>query len=523
MVTFVKSVTTESRPLVFPLSGGTITAMYVAAGTPTNRVPEVFATSGLSIDLTPEFNESIVPGSLVFQLGGKRYFDKIGSLYNGLDIATGAATLAGTVNYQTGRVSVSDWTPGQVNAVSLLSLLTTTGDHVISNAAFRVPVAPVRTGSLQILATKQTGGTINVTADLNGIISAAGVRGGIDYATGVVALEFGSLVTAAGNEAAFWYRATDVVAGQIWKPEFVFADTIKYNAVAYTYLPLDANLLGLDPVRLPQDGRVPIFRTGGFAVLGNTQSVTAAVSNNQVIDCARVRLSRVRVVGSDGVVINTGYTADLEAGLVTFTAVAGYAQPVKIEHRIEDMMQVSDVQISGQLGFTRRVTHDYPVAGSFISSALISADLKSRVSVLFDQATWDGTTWIDTLSGNAATGTYNDVISPIVVTNKGAVSERWAIRFTNTTSFEVIGEHVGVIGTGTINAECAPLNPATGVPYFTIPALGWGTGWSAGNVLRKDTVGAMFPVWCVRTIQQGPNTGTEHSFTLLSRGDVDRA
>ena len=27
-------------------------------------------------------------------------------------------------------------------------------------------------------------------------------------------------------------------------------------------------------------------------------------------------------------------------------------------------------------------------------------------------------------------------------------------------------------------------NPATGVPYFHLPALGWGNGWATGNVLR---------------------------------------
>ena len=311
------------------------------------------------------------------------------------------------------------------------------------------------------------------------------------------------------------------MSGQIWKPQFVFTDTIKYNAVAFTYLPLDANLLGLDPVRLPQDGRVPIFRTGGFAVIGNTQRVTGAVANAQVINAGRVRLSRVRVIGNNGVVINSGYTADLEAGTVTFTNVTGYSQPVTVENRIEDMMQVSDVQINGQLGFTRQITHDYPVLGSYVSSALISADLKARVSHLFDQQTFNGA-WVDTQTGSAATATFNDVLAPLVVTNKGAVSERWALVFTNSSTFNIIGEHVGVIGTGSINTATAPVNPATGVPYFSIPSAGWGIGWSVGNVLRINTVGAMFPVWVVRTVQQGPNTGTEHSFTLLSRGDVDR-
>jgi len=60
------------------------------------------------------------------------------------------------------------------------------------------------------------------------------------------------------------------------------------------------------------------------------------------------------------------------------------------------------------------------------------------------------------------------------------------------------------------------------VPYFTVPALGWGTGWAAGNALRFNTIGALFPVWIARTIQQGPATAPDDSFTVLIRGDVDR-
>ncbi len=204
---------------------------------------------------------------------------------------------------------------------------------------------------------------------------------------------------------------------------------------------------------------------------------------------------------------------------MTFSNVSGYAQPVTVEHRIEDMAQISDVQISGQIAFTRQITHAYP-AGSLLSSALVAGDLRAYVSNLFDQATWNGA-WSDAISGAAATGTYNAVLAPIQVTNEGASTERWAIQFTNTTSFNVIGEHVGVIAVGNTGTACAPLNPATGEPYFTIPAAGWGLGWAAGNVLRFNTTGALFPVWVVRTIQQGPETVPNDSFTLLIRGDVD--
>ena len=64
-------------------------------------------------------------------------------------------------------------------------------------------------------------------------------------------------------------------------------------------------------------------------------------------------------------------------------------------------------------------------------------------------------------------------------------------------------------------------NPATGVPYFRLPALGWGNGWATGNVLRFNTIGSQFPVWVVRTVQQGPESVPDDHFTLLIRGDVD--
>lgn len=204
-----------------------------------------------------------------------------------------------------------------------------------------------------------------------------------------------------------------------------------------------------------------------------------------------------------------------------------YSQPVTIEHRIEDMAVVRDVQINGEISFTRPLTHAYPLAspgapvsGSFVSSALVAGDLFARVNLVFDQSTWNGS-WSDELIGSAATATFNHTQYPITVTNRGALTERWVVRMTNSTSFEVIGENVGVIATGNTSADCAPNNPATGVPYFRLPALGWGNGWATGNVLRFNTIGSQFPVWVVRTVQQGPESVPDDHFTLLIRGDVD--
>jgi hypothetical protein len=395
---------------------------------------------------------------------------------------------------------------------------------LVDGATFRTAIAPLFNGGFSISYTVNVPGgsgnttqqTITATPDGSGYFKGEhGVVGRIDYDTGIVTVRFG---TPGGSLDVKYLEVPGV---DTITPAGAQSDTLRYNAVGYTYLPLDAAILGLDPVRLPSDGRVPIFRAGTVAVVGHTGTIgPATVANGQTVNCGRVRLSRVRVIGNDGAVIDTGYTADLEAGLVTFTNVTGYSQPVKIEHRIEDMALVSNAQINGQMTFTRALTHDYPVPGSYVSSALLAGDMHARVSLSFDQATWDNV-WSDDLHGNPAPGTYNTIGHPLIVTNGGALTERWACVFTNTTAFNIVGEHVGTIGTGNTSTDCAPLNPATGEPYFTIHAAGWGIGWAAGNAFRFNTVGAEFPVWVIRTIQQGPATIDNDEFTLLIRGDVD--
>lgn len=505
-----------------PLSGVTMKARFQVGGTPAPQLQSVVSTQGVKFDLTTRFGEALVPGSVNFVLGGKRYFDRLGSLFTDLEVATGAATAAGTVNYSTGEATVTNWVSGQPAGITLTSLLTSTGDNTVSGATFRVPVAPVRPGSLQILATRVLGGLINVTAALDGTITGTGVRGKVEYETGVVGIEFGAMVPAAGNEGQAWYDASKVVAGQIWKPAFVFAETMRFNAIAYSYLPIDSTLLGIDPVRLPQDGRVPIYRKGGSVVFGNKQTtVPAAVGNGDTVNLGRQRLARVKVIGANGVTINTGHTVDLELGIVLFTDVTGYSQPVRIEHRIEDMALVTDVQINGQIALAQPLSHDYP-AGSIVSSAVMAGDRKARVSLVFDQLAWNGTTWSDAVMGDGAVGQFNDIDFPIVVKNRGALTERWILKFVTSGSVQVIGEHVGVLGTFPIVGVIAPINPGTGTPYMTINPLSFGEGWIPGNIIRINTIGTPFPVWGIRTVQPGAVTVLDDKATLLGRGDINR-
>lgn len=456
----------------------------------------------------------------------------------GLGTTVGADAILGGIP----GVVLSEWTAGQASTpTKVVGMAAPAIDGLysplsVTQATLRTAVSPLVNGGFSVAANWiDTGALVTATANSAGEIlsgsapanadayGSLGVFGLVNYEMGIATVVFGR--RAGSNH----YGDVDVidmsplgVAGlSLVQIKPVQADTLRYNAVGYSYIPLDADILGVDPVRLPADGRVPIFRKGGFAVIGHTGEISATVSNGQTINCGRTRLSRVRVVGNNGQVINSGYTVNLDAGLVTFTDITGYSQPVKVQHRIEDMALVSDAQINGQITFTRALTHDFPV-GSFISSALVAGDLKAYVALSFDQGSWDGTTWSDTISGSPATGTYNEALNPIGVSNLGTLTERWAIRFVNTTSFEVIGEHVGVIATGNTGSDLAPLNPATNAPYFTLLSAGWGLGWGAGNIFRFNTVGAFYPMWVARTILQGPETVDDDSFTLLVRGDVDR-
>lgn len=222
----------------------------------------------------------------------------------------------GSINYLSGAVTLTLWSAGATNSITRASCVTTVGENISSEYVFRTGAATLRPGSLSIQFARAVGGTQTVTAGIDGTISASGVSGNVDYDTGLVRVRFGTVVRAPGNETEPWFDAENVRPdGKIFRPEPVAASSLRYSAVAYSYLPLDAALLGIDPVRLPSDGRVPIFRPGGFAVVGHTGRIIASVSNGQTIDCARVRLSRVRVVGHNGVVIHTGYVTDLEAGI----------------------------------------------------------------------------------------------------------------------------------------------------------------------------------------------------------------
>lgn len=511
------------------LAASTLAVTYSTGAASEVSAQYTFTPPAVTIDLCPYTSDYVVPGSVRFTWMGQVFEDYDGVLIRART-AQSVGFVAGQMNYSTGIATVTDYVVGgPATQFTLDSLWTVRQNWNTASVFLRTQAAPLKpTGFVMNLVDSQ-GDNITAMAGLDGKITGPHLRGSVEYLTGIVELQFGDYVLATdltdAQKLEWWYSADDVGAVQpdkIWRPWPVDPTTLRYNTVAYFYLPIDAEILGLDPVRLPSDGRVPIYRVGSTIVLGHKGVLgPLTVSNGQTINMARTRLARVRIIGSDGATIHAGYTADLDAGTLTVADTTDWAQPVTIEHVIEQMARLRDVQIDGTLGIVGQLAHEFPV-GTVVSSAIDAPTLRARVSQFFDQGTWDGITWSDSIIGNPAPATYNDTLAPVELTNNGALTERFALRFTNSTTFECVGEHVGFIGTGSINTDFAPVNAVGNAPYFTLRALGWGSGWAAGNVLFVHTVGAIYPFACIRTVQMGEPSGTDYTFELLLRGDVDR-
>lgn len=290
-------------------------------------------------------------------------------------------------------------------------------------------------------------------------------------------------------------------------------------------------ILGTPPALFRySEGRVVGYRAGQPVLIHSTiKRAPAAQANTDVVNVGRTTLSRLRVIGNNGVeharftrgvppAGGVGCTADLDAGTVTFTDVSGMSQPLTIEHRIEEMVLISSID-GLVLTLNRAVSRAYPAGSTKVSSLLMLGDLQGRVQAGFAQTAWTGV-WSDTRIGGEPIADFDDVTNPITTTNQGAVPQRWTVQFTNSTSFRVFGEFLGEIGTGNTGANFAPINPSTGAPYFTIPAAGWGASWSTGNVYRFNTDGSQAPLWALRCV--APSLpGGDDSVTVEFRGYVN--
>lgn len=511
--------TSQSLP---PLVGDyTVTTKASATSFIGKTYAPTISDIGYTYDLTSSVGESVVPGTVWLNYSGSSdqyssmnsYIDRgDGKLYCRVASSTGAGELAGEIDYDTGvaRLRRVEYRGSNQASHPVRACVTARGTFTVVQADFRTPGSPLRPASFYVQATASDGALCVGTADQNGVITGSHLRGHVQALTGVAHIEFGDMV------------------GGVWSPREVFPGTIRYSGVVLSSLALDAALLGLDPVRLPSDGRVPVVRIGDVAVVHHTGTVTYADPvPGGAISAGRTGLAAVEVRdAANQRVPSDRYTIDLTTGDGTWAnplVLTGYALPLHVRHRIEDMAMVADAQINGSVSLAAPLLRDYPI-GSWLSTALLAGDMVARVETVFDQAAWTNV-WSDTLIGSSAVAEGNSLQYPIQVSNDGAIKERWRanVKSLSPLTVEIYGESLGLVGTYAASGTIAPVNTLTGRLYFAIPPGFWGAGngaWVVGNQVRFNTVSAAYPITIVRTILSGAALSGD-SVYIESRGDVD--
>lgn len=513
----------EDRGYTFT-SGALFSVRYQEAGGGVTSTSENHDLPSVALHLGRGAAGPSVPGSIRFTFRGRTYVDRNGSLYYDIDPATNVGTLGGSYDYAGNIATITAFGSGSSTTVTIHSMLTRYTNPGASAVLFRAPGTPLRAGSFTVRATTLTGTLLTASADINGDLDTANIIGKVDWQTGICRVAFGEWVTAAGNESEPWYDAGNVVAGNIFKPILIDPSTAFFGCVIYSSIPVDPEIVGIDPVRLPSDGRVVGIAPGNVAVVHHTVDTTQNPPvAGATVDLGRERLAWAQVFDADGTPVESvWYTLDLDAGELTWAnplELSAYTLPLTIRHRIEDASLCTDVQINGDITLQSPLSHNFP-ADAQISAAIAYGDKQARQSVLFDQETWTSV-WSDTQIGSAAAGSYNNTVYPIAVTNDGAIDERWAIVFTSPTAVNVIGESVGQVLTNVpISADIAPINPVGGKPYFVMDADGFSGGWSAQNVIRFNTLSATVPTWLARVIKPGAPTVTQDRTRLQYYGNA---
>lgn len=379
-------------------------------------------------------------------------------------------------------------------------------DVGVSKAVFRTSATDLTTSSL-ILRYTTANGSYTATTDANGNFTGTDIdvaKSFVDASTGAVFVYFTAQVD---------------------------TTSIKYDAVAKTSLPLDPELLGLNPVRLPNDGRVPVFDAGRFLVIYHEETTAITTPTAGATETlARSGQSYVEVIDVNGAKLAFDqYTADKTAGTVTFanplTLIDRNGDPMtgpySIVDRVEDMTLCTEAQVTGLLGLSAPLSRNYPADETRVASCLVWGDTGARYYNLFSQQSFD--VWDDNPTTNPILAKYDDINYPIQIVNKDSVAGRWMVKFLTSTTVEVIEENLGVVQTSTniTNTNLAPINPATGLPYWTMNFNGFGGGWVTGNVIRFNTDSGEMNMWVIRTVKSGQLTEETDSMDLEIRGDAN--
>ncbi|WP_350654852.1 hypothetical protein [Pseudoalteromonas sp. D48-MNA-CIBAN-0056] len=398
-----------------------------------------------------------------------------------------------TINYDTGVITEIDPVDYSGTITENLGAIIEKGDRTISAKQWQLPDSSFARDSLYITYESATGTTFSASSDLSGNITGTNCTGTVSE-TGYVDIEFSQGV----------------------KPASI---TYDYNQVEVTTVPSPPG--GFDTSTLPNNGNVRIFHEfTPVSVQNRSRTSAATLTSDQVLNVL-ADADFIDIVDSTGAslwsVTDDNYNYDSATGELTINAgISAFTAPY-IVTAIQSELALIDAIQGNQISLLTPLSRAYP-AGATLSSVQVLGDFQAQTKDERTLAAWQNN-FAD--FGASASSAINTTQYPIEVTNIGVIAQRWAIVFTSTTAYNVIGEFVGNIYSGDILNDCTPINSFAGAPYFILRKAAFGAGLNPGEAFLFETIAASKPTMVTRSVSPGHSEIVRDNSTLSFRGNKD--
>jgi hypothetical protein len=398
-----------------------------------------------------------------------------------------------TIDYETGIITDIDGVDYNGTVEDNLGATITKGDRKTRSKQWQLPNSSFARDSLYITYTTTDGTTFSASSDLSGAISGTNATGEVS-ATGYVDITF----------------TVDV------RPDSIRYD---YNEVSQVTVPAPEG--GFDTSKLPGGGTVAIFHTfNPVSVQNRERTAAATLSSGQTI-AVLSDADFIDIVDSTGAscwsVTDDNYSYDAVTGDITINAGISAFSPPFIITAIQSELALIDAINSNTLSLLTPLSRAYP-AGATVSSVQVLGDFQAQTKDERTLAAWQNN-FAD--FGASASSAINTTQYPIELTNIGAIAQRWAIVFTSTTAYNVIGEFVGNIYSGDTLNDCTPINSFAGAPYFILRKAAFGAGLNPGEAFLFETIAASKPTMVTRSVSPGHSEIVRDNSTLSFRGNKD--
>jgi hypothetical protein len=199
--------------------------------------------------------------------------------------------------------------------------------------------------------------------------------------------------------------------------------------------------------------------------------------------------------------------------------------PATIIFRNGEMLRISDkadVDAAGNEEFI--VISGVPtIVGNVVTIALATplqngySNANTRVASVYTPA--DVQASIDNfVCTTAGSGDYNP--ASLTFDAIGGIEQTWTLTFTDATHFNIVGDTVGSVGTGTIGAGAAPNNAAFTKPYFVLAAGGFSGVFAAADTIVFQTHPATVPIWVKRVVPAGSAASANNKAIVALKGET---